>query len=558
MSNRHKILKMILNLFLFACMTVFCGSAFGHFQSDGFAPKNDWWKFDDINSKNANVTREQFNEVIDKVIAEYEDAVSSHGASIVVERNWTDSTVNAYASQSGNTWTVSMFGGLARREEITPDGFAIVVCHELGHHLAGFPFYGPADWAASEGQADYFATEVCARRVWANDKETNATFREVVSPFVMEQCDKVWADKDDQNLCYRIVTAGHSCASLLAALGSQPPVKFDQPDPAVVTATTLSHPAGQCRLDTYFQGSLCAKRFDHKIIPGRYYEGGQDTLGAEMESAKYACTLASEDMIGTRPYCWYAPQLKLQISLENRTMAEVRGNGNDIWEPGETYGVRFPLTNYLLKEIDGASLTLSSSDSRILVGSKVQYPPIGVGDTVTPVKGVEVTAAKEFNCGESFPLDVTVGWGNGLINEKNTAMVGEYKTLAEGQRTPAVKIPDNAPKGISDAITVNERGKAAKLSVTLNIDHSWPGDLYVSLISPSEKEYVVYDRIYNGDLKTTYHFEGVDENIEGDWALKVIDEAAFDVGTLNSWSIDFQSIYCENAKLSISKYKKSK
>ena len=74
-----------------------------------------------------------------------------------------------------NFYKVIMFGGLARRPEITADGFLLVVCHELGHHLAGYPFID--DWAANEGQADYFATQSCTKNIWQNDNETNSTFR---------------------------------------------------------------------------------------------------------------------------------------------------------------------------------------------------------------------------------------------------------------------------------------------------------------------------------------------------------------------------------------------
>jgi hypothetical protein len=34
-----------------------------------------------------------------------------------------------------------MFGGLARHELVTDDGFMMVVCHETGHHLGGAPRY---------------------------------------------------------------------------------------------------------------------------------------------------------------------------------------------------------------------------------------------------------------------------------------------------------------------------------------------------------------------------------------------------------------------------------
>src|SRR6478609_9034269 len=75
------------------------------------------------------------------------------------------------------TYRVHMYGGLARRPEVTPDGFTLVVCHEVGHHFGGYPFVRDAYWAANDGQADYFSTLACARRLWQNQPADNALAR---------------------------------------------------------------------------------------------------------------------------------------------------------------------------------------------------------------------------------------------------------------------------------------------------------------------------------------------------------------------------------------------
>ena len=85
------------------------------------------------------MTQETFNAVIDSVETIYAPIVAEYGGRLKVERKWDDGTANAYAQRSGSTYKVSMFGGLARHETITPDGFALVVCHEIGHHIGGAP-----------------------------------------------------------------------------------------------------------------------------------------------------------------------------------------------------------------------------------------------------------------------------------------------------------------------------------------------------------------------------------------------------------------------------------
>ena len=237
------------------------------------------------------MTEETFNAVIDEVETYYKPIISGHGADLIIERNWKDATVNAYASQSGSTWTIAMFGGLARRPEVTPDGFAMVVCHEMGHHLGGFPFV--SGWAAAEGTSDYFAMHACAKALWAHSENTT----EQIDSVARELCDTNLDPNQDRALCYREMNAGYSLANLLGALGGTK-VSFSTPDKSIVKRTYSSHPKAQCRLDTYVAGTLCGLKWDDAVIPQ-----------TEAESSKYVCTNKSVDGydIQARPRCWFKP-----------------------------------------------------------------------------------------------------------------------------------------------------------------------------------------------------------------------------------------------------------
>src|SRR5687768_16763139 len=114
-------------------------------------PPNDLHLQDNIFEFQSNVSEEEFNRVIERAEDVYGPVMEQFGATLEINRLWDNSTVNASAYQSGRTWYVNMYGGLARRPEVTPDGFAMVLCHELGHHLGGFPF--SLSWAANEGQS---------------------------------------------------------------------------------------------------------------------------------------------------------------------------------------------------------------------------------------------------------------------------------------------------------------------------------------------------------------------------------------------------------------------
>ncbi|OHU86987.1 MULTISPECIES: hypothetical protein [Pseudoalteromonas] len=263
------------------------------------------------NAGGGNISEAEFNRIIDEVNIYYEPLVNSHGANLVWKRNWNDDTVNAYAMQQGNNWIVSMFGGLARAPEVTADGFALVVCHELGHHLGGFPFKGTR-WASSEGQSDYFASHSCAKKIWSNDD--NSQYRYSVHPTAKRQCDATYGSYYEQNLCYRTSMAGLSLAKLLAA-GRGQHVSFDDRDRSVVSQTYENHPQPQCRLDTYVEGALCKIEDDSFLIPGKDAALGRQSIYAELESARNHCASISKTLDvpnandAFRPKCWYKPRL---------------------------------------------------------------------------------------------------------------------------------------------------------------------------------------------------------------------------------------------------------
>ena len=267
-------------------------------------------------TEDANMTRVEFDEIIAKADALYQPIVSSHGANLIIDANWDSDVPNARASQFFRTWGVEMFGGLARHPKMTKDGFAMVLCHELGHHLAGFPFVDGGDfflpvWAANEGQSDYFAAHECAPRLWRDDIELNATFVDQVEPIAKDECDLVWESEDDRNLCYRINVAGFSLAATLADLQKDPieTPSYETPDENVVDKTDNDHPHPQCRLDTTFAASLCQADFQDDLIPGKKAANGTKSLNAEREAARNSCTEFSKFAVGQRPTCWYKARL---------------------------------------------------------------------------------------------------------------------------------------------------------------------------------------------------------------------------------------------------------
>lgn len=251
-----------------------------------------------LTGKLSGITQSQFNASIKKIMTVYSPIVKAQGATLVFNNLWTDATVNSDAYQSGNTWYVDAYGGLARYKSMTPDAMTFVFCHEMGHHLGGFPRFD-GDWASVEGQADYFAAMKCFRRVYENDDNISVVSKTTIPPEVVAGCSAQFTDAKSIALCERSSEVSLILADVLYDLGkgggSEPAVgpSFATPTTATVTVTNGDHPLAQCRLDTYFNGSIC---------PVDYWVDFGIT-----DATTGACSQEKGDPVGYRPTCWYAP-----------------------------------------------------------------------------------------------------------------------------------------------------------------------------------------------------------------------------------------------------------
>ncbi len=106
--------------------------------------------------------------------------------------------------------------------------------------------------------------------------------------------------------------------------------------------------------------------------------------------------------------------------------------------------------------------------------------------------------------------------------------------------TPAVAIPDNTPAGITSTIAVPDAGTVGAVKVTLDISHTYRGDLKV-VLAHAGQTVTLHDKTggYEDHLKLTLDAATLGGlALAGDWVLTVSDHAGQDVGTLNAWSIE--------------------
>ena len=266
---------------------------------DGFVPENNMNIPADAKAMmDSNIDEKKFNEIIDGVTEIYEPIVRGHGGELKAIKLWDDGTVNAYAHRRGGTWNIAMYGGLARHKDITPDGLALAACHEIGHHIGGAPkksSWMGSSWITNEGQADYFATLKCLRKVFRTDDNSEIVAKLNVPEKVAARCTKLFPNDEDSLICQRSAMAGLSVAKLFQDLRRQTQAPdFDTPDANEVSSTSHAHPATQCRLDTYYQGAIC------DVLD-------KDDVDQEDESIG-VCYRHEGHTDGVRPLCWFKPK----------------------------------------------------------------------------------------------------------------------------------------------------------------------------------------------------------------------------------------------------------
>ena len=290
---------------LMALLLCFAFIACGHGKKDktshvSFLPENTLFTADDPSLQvNANgIDEAYFNAIIAKAQAIYDPIVAQFNGTLLISGDWNDSTVNAYADRQGNVWKVQMYGGMARRSEITKDGFALVICHEIGHQISGFPKYA-GSWASNEGNSDYYATAGCAEKLFSETDPvptptpdpTPVPTPKPPCPFVPEAdatpC-KGFSFGGNATVCQRSIDGALSLGRLLAVLGGEKAPSINTPDKSVVTKTSDRHPRSQCRLDTMYAGIICTQKWNDGIVPSN-----------QKEMALVSCSM--------RPRCWYAP-----------------------------------------------------------------------------------------------------------------------------------------------------------------------------------------------------------------------------------------------------------
>jgi hypothetical protein len=143
--------------------------------------------------------------------------------------------------------------------------------------------------------------------------------------------------------------------------------------------------------------------------------------------------------------------------------------------------------------------------------------------------------------------------GDGVDNDNNGAsdcddavcagesICQESSVIIEFPTDGGAAIPDNDPAGLTLPVSVNDEGSIDTLTLTVNIEHTYRGDISIDLVTPSGEAIRVHEPNFESEdnLERTYVVEGVEgQELSGEWSLVIADNARVDEGTVLSASME--------------------
>lgn len=193
---------------------------------------------------------QNYEAVKNEFLNKFSDKVKSlHGLDLVIFKDQESSKYLGGAQIENKKFIISYGADIFTDEipKIDPNSFAIILCHELGHLFGGYPkkiYEGQVAWASSEGQADYFAAQICLKQLYSKttSKEQLLANEAALSQSIL---------KNAENFFQSLATIFDLYPGM-QKFSKRP--SLNERDPTVVQETNLAYPNFQCRLDTYRAG----------------------------------------------------------------------------------------------------------------------------------------------------------------------------------------------------------------------------------------------------------------------------------------------------------------
>jgi serine protease len=227
---------------------------------------------------------------------------------------------------------------------------------------------------------------------------------------------------------------------------------------------------------------------------------------------------------------------------------DITAPGGETRRATDTPGTVTTPENGILSTLNTGATTPSAESYKPYQGTSMAAPHVAglaallkaAKTTLTPA---EIESAIKAN---ARPLagTCTGGCGAGLADAAKTvqAVTGSTPTGPTFQNASDVAIPDNGAAVTSSIAVTGVTGNApAALKVSVDIKHTWRGDLVVDLIAPdgTTKRLQSSSNDSADNIITTYTVDASALAAAGTWKLRVQDVAAADTGFIDSWGLTF-------------------
>jgi subtilisin-like proprotein convertase family protein len=167
----------------------------------------------------------------------------------------------------------------------------------------------------------------------------------------------------------------------------------------------------------------------------------------------------------------------------------------------------------------------------------------------------------------------TICPGENVTLQASSSSSGTTNQNVTFSNTNSYAIPDNNTTGVSSPISVSgvnpsTINSSSIVSVTVNITHTYDGDLQLLLVSPSQNSIILSNRRggsgdnytntvftasaataitsgsapFTGSFRPEGLFSNLTGNVNGTWVLKAIDLAGNDIGTINNWTLSLNTV----------------
>ncbi|NMM39810.1 S8 family serine peptidase [Pseudoalteromonas arctica] len=240
---------------------------------------------------------------------------------------------------------------------------------------------------------------------------------------------------------------------------------------------------------------------------------------------------------------------------------------------GKTVSGKRLNANRALEEADPApsfKLSVTPTSQQITAGESATYTyeigSIAEWDGVVALELVSDLAQASLSATTATPGDTVIltvptsestQWGRydfsvnassgELAKQKSVSLLVDPVGLNDFTYTndTAVAIPDNNVEGVDSVITVNDPLTVFATQASIDISHTYIGDLIVTLTSPRGTSSTLHSQSGGSadDIVQSYSLADFNGEVAtGDWVLHVEDAYAEDTGTLNNWSLTLSAI----------------